>query len=77
MKAEFIFTDGIAFMVNSMFISIGILILVAAAVAVNNLLHRYWRPVRWVQYQVREIEQQLSPKSARLTNNSPNAIILV
>ena len=62
MKAEFIFTDGIAFMVNSMFISIGILILVAAAVAVNNLLHRYWRPVRWVQYQVREIEQPTEPE---------------
>ena len=34
------------FLSASILMALGIMLLIAAAVAVNNLLHKYWKPVR-------------------------------
>ena len=34
------------FLAGSILTAIGFVVIVAAAVAVNNLLHKYWKPVR-------------------------------
>jgi hypothetical protein len=34
------------FMVGTVLVSIGTVVIVAVAVLVNNILHRYWKPVR-------------------------------
>ena len=34
------------FLVGSILLSVGILVFVAAAVAINNLLFRFWKPVK-------------------------------
>lgn len=33
------------FLVGSVLLSVGLLVLIASAVAINNLLHKYWKPV--------------------------------
>jgi len=33
------------FLVGSVLIAVGVLVLIACAVAINNLLHRFWKPV--------------------------------
>jgi len=34
------------FLAGSILTAIGFVVIVAAAVAVNNIIHRYWKPVR-------------------------------
>jgi hypothetical protein len=33
------------FLVGSVLLAVGFIVLIAGAVAINNLLHRYWKPV--------------------------------
>ena len=34
------------FLAGSVLIMLGLIVLVAGSVAINNLLHKYWKPVR-------------------------------
>lgn len=42
------------FLAGSILTALGFLVIVAAVVLVNNLLHKYWKPVtifKWAQYE--------------------------
>lgn len=41
---------AVTFLGGSVLLAFGILVLVAALVAVNNILHRYWKPLNWIQF---------------------------
>ena len=45
----------VAFLVGSILTSIGIIVFAAAAVVVNNLFAKYWKPVKWSIYQHQDI----------------------
>jgi hypothetical protein len=34
------------FLAGSVLIMMGVIVIVAAAVAVNNIIHRYWKPIK-------------------------------
>ena len=34
------------FLAGSVLIAMGVIVIVAAVVAVNNIIHRYWKPVK-------------------------------
>jgi hypothetical protein len=34
------------FLAGSILTALGVIVVIAAAVAINNLLHKYWKPVR-------------------------------
>ena len=46
MKAELMLESAVNFMINSMFACIGILIIASTVLLINNLIHRYWKPVK-------------------------------
>ena len=39
------------FFAGSILIMLGFIIIVAGVVAINNILHKYWKPVTWVKYE--------------------------
>lgn len=45
MKAEIMLDNAVNFMINSLFVGIGVLIVVAVILSVNRLFHKYWIPV--------------------------------
>ena len=45
MKADLMLESAVNFMINSMFACIGILLIVGTVILINNLIHRYWKPV--------------------------------
>lgn len=58
MKAELMLESAVNFMINSLFASIGVLIVAATVLLINNLIHRYWKPVKFVRYEIREAEHE-------------------
>jgi hypothetical protein len=48
-----------SFVLNSLLVCIGLLIIVMAILVADNLVHRYWKPVKLVSY-----VNQDSPESA-------------
>ena len=38
------------FLVGSILISLGVMVLITAAVFVNVLLHKYWKPIKFYAY---------------------------
>lgn len=56
MKAEIMLESAINFMINSLFACIGLLIIATTILLINNLIHRYWRSIKFVRYEVREID---------------------
>jgi len=38
------------FLTGSILTMLGFIVIVAGALVINNILHRYWRPVRFFQY---------------------------
>jgi hypothetical protein len=47
------------FLVGSILISLAMLVLVSAVVLINNIIHKYWKPIKIYAYHTidREIEQ--------------------
>lgn len=45
MKADLMLESAVNFMINSMFACIGILLIVGTVILINNLIHKYWKPV--------------------------------
>ena len=39
------------FFAGSILTMLGFIIIVAGVVAINNILHKYWKPVTWVKYE--------------------------
>ena len=39
---------AVTFLGGSVLVAFGILVLVSAFVAVNNIIHRYWKPMNWL-----------------------------
>ena len=39
---------AVTFLGGSVLLSLSILVLVATAIAVNNILHRFWKPISWL-----------------------------
>lgn len=66
MKAELMLESAVNFMINSLFACIGILIVAATVLLINNLIHRYWRPIKFVRYEVHEEPQEYVEKEPQL-----------
>jgi hypothetical protein len=54
MRAELMLESAVNFMINSLFACIGIMLIVITILVINNLFNRYWRPIKFIQYEVRE-----------------------
>jgi hypothetical protein len=39
------------FLAGSILTMLGFVVVVAGVIVVNNLLHKYWKPVTWLKYQ--------------------------
>ena len=66
MKAELMLESAVNFMINSLFASIGVLIVAATVLLINNLIHRYWKPVKFVRYEVHETPQEYMEKEPKM-----------
>jgi hypothetical protein len=54
------------FVLNSLLVCIGALIIVAAILVADNLIHRFWKPIKLVSYvQSDEVEPIVSMKTAK------------
>jgi len=42
---------AVTFLGGSVLIAVSILVLVAVVVAVNNIIHRFWKPMHWFEFQ--------------------------
>lgn len=43
--------NGAMFLINCFLIVGGLVILASGAVAINNLVNKYWKPVKFVRYE--------------------------
>jgi len=39
------------FFAGSILIMLGFIIIVSGVVIINNILHKYWNPIKWVRYE--------------------------
>ena len=58
MKADLMLESAVNFMINSLFACIGFLIISGTILLINNLIHRYWKPIKFVRYEVKEIDHE-------------------
>ena len=52
---------AVTFLGGSVLFSLSILVLVAAFIAVNNIIHRYWKPMNLIEFHERRPEY-VTPK---------------
>jgi hypothetical protein len=51
------------FFTGSILVMMGVVVIAAGVVAINNLLHRYWKPIKFSQYEgPRFVEEDKEPK---------------
>lgn len=62
MKAELMLESAVNFMINSLFACIGIMIIAITVLVINNLFHRYWKPVDLFPQAKPPIEDQQEPR---------------
>lgn len=43
------------FFAGSVLVTLGIIVMVIGAIVINNLIHRYWKPVVWFKYQYKPV----------------------
>lgn len=43
------------FFAGSILITISMIIIAAGTIVINNLVHRYWKPVTWFKYEFKPI----------------------
>ena len=43
------------FFAGSILVTLGIIVLAIGAIVINNLIHRYWKPMVWFKYQYKPV----------------------
>lgn len=43
------------FFAGSILITISMIIIAAGTIVINNLIHRYWKPVTWFKYEFKSV----------------------
>ena len=43
------------FFAGSILITISMIIIAAGTIVINNLIHRYWKPVTWFKYEYKPV----------------------
>lgn len=43
-------TGAVLFLSGSLLIMTSLVIIVAGIIAINNLIHRYWKPLNWMRF---------------------------
>jgi hypothetical protein len=67
------------FFVSTILFGLSAIVIVAAALVVNNLLHKYWKPVKLFSYQYKEVlysshvDQNSKTEDNGSTNSNPFA----
>lgn len=55
------------FFTGSILTMLGFVVIVMGAVAINNILHRYWRPVRFFYYDERPMPRFIDEENSKET----------
>jgi hypothetical protein len=55
------------FLTGSILTMLGFVVIVIGAVAINNILHRYWRPVRFFYYDERPMPRFVDEETVKET----------
>jgi hypothetical protein len=55
------------FLTGSILTMLGYVVIVIGAVAINNILHRYWRPVRFFYYDERPMPRFVDEETVKET----------
>jgi|TARA_R110000868_G_scaffold265725_2_gene524653 hypothetical protein len=43
------------FFAGSVLFTLSVIVIIAGIIAINNLMHRYWKPVTWFKYDYRPV----------------------
>jgi hypothetical protein len=61
------------FFAGSILFTLGVIVIAAGIVAINNIMHRYWQPVTWFKYDYKPVyfdpdtgEQLVKPQEPTL-----------
>jgi hypothetical protein len=61
------------FLAGSVLVMLGTLVVVSAIVAINNILHRYWKPVTFFRYDYRTYHEEEIQKTDPPGMDKPEA----
>jgi hypothetical protein len=43
------------FFAGSILVTLGMIVIAGGAIVINNLIHRYWKPMVWFKYQYKPV----------------------